>query len=981
MNMKNISVKYLFLANFLVVILIVSVLFSHKLILSASAQVSTDNSPDALAVRIIPNPNHLSAQRWYQLQGFSGSPQTMIVDGYKAVRDGRTVYVSAANVSDNNLHTNIYLISYDQQADQKTIDIFGRILKNWKFNTNLSLSQQIGKCFISDKSCKNNSDCPEGYACGNGGELSALQANKCVIAEANPQNPTSTPVCILDSDCPSNLFCAGLKAKIVRDLDRLEKIVLLKEKIQAYYNINKRYPVLGSGTYLPHVAISTWPSWQNSFLNQIGVGAISDPVNKLGSCYDTDGKFNLETCWNPVDNVFFLNSYNGSAVNHTNFVLPNASYAMTYLTNSNGSDYKMCATMETALGGNNYTLASGGTMSSNSCAVSSLGSDFNIGSTGFTSNTAPYIVEKNLSGLVGTEFLAYVKAVDAENHPISWSIVSDVNLGNDWGGPLSIVDTNNPNQKIIKAKNAGAARDYELRLRLTDSLGSSTVETLTIKIGSSIPQLVAGDVEYNLSYGSLYSQDININFANKLGGIYDRVVSLCWLNSSDVCDSSAPHNSININDTGTTNIRNGFLAEIIKTTENDWKLHLFSTSTSLALNDFKYQLTVKDSYNETNKKTFTIKVLANNPVINFDGCLKVAELGDNYTCLLKTNDVNEGASFSLAPGTSLSTSSGLVDESSSSTPAIRGTIKSLFNQQEIKIRATNKYGKSSEASFKLSAISSCGSYLVQHPGGPWNVNGTVRNHGGYYKTALIGNQCWLQDNLNVGTMILASTTPSINNTYNPLDASTIEKYCLDNSSINCDIYGGLYTWTEATKGSSAQYIKQGICPPGFRVALDSDWRVLENYLFGSSCRNADGWQCNGSQNSVIGAGEKIRFVGSNDFKALFGFYASKTLSSSPFSFPGSTATSSGRFISTIESGSGLLGYREIEQGKTGINRVSSGLDNSKEALSVRCVKGDGRLGDWESTTTGTLNPDSNTVSPDTGSSDSGSSATNPSDKK
>jgi uncharacterized protein (TIGR02145 family) len=937
MNMKNISVKYLFLANFLVAILIVSVLFSHKLILSASAQTSTDNSPDALAVRIIPNPNHLSAQRWYQLQGFSGSPQTMIVDGYKAVRDGRTVYVSAANVSGNDLHTNIYLISYDQQADQKTIDIFGRILKNWKFNTNLSLSQQIGKCFISDKSCKNNSDCPENYTCGNGGELSALQANKCVIAEANPQNPTSTPVCILDSDCPSNLFCAGLKAKIVRDLDRLEKIVLLKEKIQAYYNVNKRYPVLGSGTYLPHVAISTWPSWQNSFLNQIGVGAISDPVNKLGSCYDTDGKFNLDTCWNPVDNVFFLNSYNGSAVNHTNFVLPNASYAMTYLTNSNGSDYKMCATMETALGGNNYTLASGGTMSSNSCTVSSLGSDFNIGSTGFTSNSAPYIVEKNLSGLVGTEFLAYVKAVDAENHPISWSIVSDVNL-NTWGGPLSVVDTNNPNQKIIKAQNAGSAGEYKVDLRLTDSLGSSTVETLIIKIDGSAPQVVVGDIEHNLSYGNRFYQDININFAEKIGGTAKKV-EICSISPSDTC------RLISVNETE-VDIKNGLVAKVDKITNNNWKLSLFSLEDgSLSVGTFKYKVVVTDSYNEVTEKIFTINILANNPVINFDGCLKVAELGDNYVCLLKTNDTNEGATFSLVPGTSLPTSSGLVDESNSSTPAIRGIIKSLFNQQEIKVRATNKYGKSSEASFKLSAISSCGSYLVQHPGGPWNVNGTVRNHGGYYKTALIGNQCWLQDNLNVGTMILASTTPNINNNvYNPLNVSTIEKYCLDNSSINCDIYGGLYTWTEATKGSSAQYIKQGICPPGFRVALDSDWTVLENYLFESSCRNADGWQCGGQ--NIVGAGEKIRFVGANDFKALFGFYASKTLSSSPFSFPGSTATSSGRFMSTVESGSGRVGYREIQDKNNGINRVNSGLVSGNEAMSVRCIKGDGGLAYW-----------------------------------
>ena len=93
---------------------------------------------DAIAVRVIPNPNHLSAQKWYKSQGFSGSPQSLIVDGYQAVRDGRTVYVSATNVVGNNIYTNIYLISYDQEADHQTVDIFGKILSNWKFNTNIN---------------------------------------------------------------------------------------------------------------------------------------------------------------------------------------------------------------------------------------------------------------------------------------------------------------------------------------------------------------------------------------------------------------------------------------------------------------------------------------------------------------------------------------------------------------------------------------------------------------------------------------------------------------------------------------------------------------------------------------------------------------------------------------------------------------------------------------------------------------------------
>ncbi|MBA3047849.1 hypothetical protein KKC83_03220, partial [Patescibacteria group bacterium] len=78
-------------------------------------------SSDAIAIRVIPNTEHYSAARWYAEQGFSGSPQSLIVDGYEAVRDGRTVYVNAANIADNNLYVNIYLISYNQDPEQATI--------------------------------------------------------------------------------------------------------------------------------------------------------------------------------------------------------------------------------------------------------------------------------------------------------------------------------------------------------------------------------------------------------------------------------------------------------------------------------------------------------------------------------------------------------------------------------------------------------------------------------------------------------------------------------------------------------------------------------------------------------------------------------------------------------------------------------------------------------------------------------------------
>ncbi|NTU99045.1 hypothetical protein HGA64_03505 [Candidatus Falkowbacteria bacterium] len=113
-------------------------------------------SPDAIGIRVVPNPKHLSALRWYQSQKFTGSPQAMIVDGYSAIREGRTVYVDASNIKDNDnnqllstgdtLYTNIFVISYNQNAEKATEDIFGQILANWKFNSNI---MQPGQCIAN----------------------------------------------------------------------------------------------------------------------------------------------------------------------------------------------------------------------------------------------------------------------------------------------------------------------------------------------------------------------------------------------------------------------------------------------------------------------------------------------------------------------------------------------------------------------------------------------------------------------------------------------------------------------------------------------------------------------------------------------------------------------------------------------------------------------------------------------------------------
>ncbi|MBU4216355.1 hypothetical protein L6270_02190, partial [Candidatus Parcubacteria bacterium] len=66
--------------NKLLHIIIVTTFVSLALVVRAQT------SPDAIAIRIMQNPNHYSALRWYQEKHFAGSPQSIVVDGYNGIR-------------------------------------------------------------------------------------------------------------------------------------------------------------------------------------------------------------------------------------------------------------------------------------------------------------------------------------------------------------------------------------------------------------------------------------------------------------------------------------------------------------------------------------------------------------------------------------------------------------------------------------------------------------------------------------------------------------------------------------------------------------------------------------------------------------------------------------------------------------------------------------------------------------------------------
>jgi uncharacterized protein (TIGR02145 family) len=207
-----------------------------------------------------------------------------------------------------------------------------------------------------------------------------------------------------------------------------------------------------------------------------------------------------------------------------------------------------------------------------------------------------------------------------------------------------------------------------------------------------------------------------------------------------------------------------------------------------------------------------------------------------------------------------------------------------------------------------------GTEKVYYEGGP-NNDGAA-----YYNTIQIGTQCWLKENLNVGTKITGATTQT--------DNSTIEKYCYSNLDANCTTYGGLYQWAEAvaytngaTNTSSPNPVfsgnVQGICPTGWHIPT----LVEQEALVASVSNNYESLKAIG-QGSGSGAG-----TNTSGFSGLLAGYWNG-------SFVGLTTWT--RFVSTTE----IYAIGDYFVRLYGADNLNSRVDgnNKTDGNSVRCLK-------------------------------------------
>jgi len=249
-----------------------------------------DGSTDAIGIRVFGNEEHLSPEEWYKSRDFKqeGNLQKIVVDGYETIQDGRSIYIFATTLAPNSkIYTNVYLISYNQNASEETLEILNRLLKSLRFNINVT---DYRVCGDNKTYCENDSDCMTGEKC---------RANK---------------------------------TKIIRDNKRLIDLNHLKRILENFKDQYDYYPKLESGSYEIGKTNSKWPSWKQTLAVILKKILDIDPINKFSTpCSKTNpDKYDSETCWNEQDK---------------RFICPEGSHVYFYETN-NGTNFKIYGNME-----------------------------------------------------------------------------------------------------------------------------------------------------------------------------------------------------------------------------------------------------------------------------------------------------------------------------------------------------------------------------------------------------------------------------------------------------------------------------------------------------------------------------------------------------------------------------------------------------------------------------------------------------------
>lgn len=158
--------------------------------------------------------------------------------------------------------------------------------------------------------------------------------------------------------------------------------------------------------------------------------------------------------------------------------------------------------------------------------------------------------------------------------------------------------------------------------------------------------------------------------------------------------------------------------------------------------------------------------------------------------------------------------------------------------------------------------------------------------GNSYETVQIGSQCWMAEDLRTTSNSDYTSIPNVTSNSEWAAQTTGAWAYYDNDSTNSEINGLLYNWFAVNDGN-------GICPTGWKIPSDAEWKKLEIELgMTSDEANSIGWR--GGDMKV---GEKMR--AKDGFAATLNGYRDPSGSFNSFGINGNLWSSSERDSSTV----------------------------------------------------------------------------------
>lgn len=204
--------------------------------------------------------------------------------------------------------------------------------------------------------------------------------------------------------------------------------------------------------------------------------------------------------------------------------------------------------------------------------------------------------------------------------------------------------------------------------------------------------------------------------------------------------------------------------------------------------------------------------------------------------------------------------------------------------------------------------------------------------GNVYTTVTIGTQVWLKENLKVTRYLngdeIGTTVPATMNIFG--ENQPKYQWANEGNEGNVTTFGRLYTWFAATDS-------RGLCPSGWHVPSDNEWKTLEKEL-GLSQADAENTGTRGTNEGSKLAGNAILWEDGNlDTDPAFGTSGFSAL-------PGGVKSTDGLFDpvgrycyfwSSSEQSSTDAWRRSIYYSETGVNRH---YRKKVDGFSIRCVK-------------------------------------------